>query len=346
MKKLNTWMIGLALVSGFASAAGKELHIYNWSEYIDPQILKDFEKKTGIKVRLDLYESNEEMVAKLQAGGVSQYDVIVPSNFIVPTLINLKLVQPLDLKKIPNIKNLDPKFKKLPFDPNNKYSVAYQWGTIGLVYNKDIIKTPPTSWAVLFDPKQATKKFVMFDSIREMMSIALGYQGVDINTVDPAKVKAAGKLLLDTKKNPNFLGFDANVIGKNKVLAGTVAMAVAYNGDAARAMTESPKVGFALPKEGGSIWVDSLMVPAKAPNKDAAMQFINYLLDAKVGAQLSNFIQYATPNKASLPYINPKDRKNSAIYPSDAEIKNLKYIIDLGKDNRLYDEVWTEVKSR
>ncbi|GEM48240.1 polyamine ABC transporter substrate-binding protein [Deinococcus cellulosilyticus] len=346
MKTSKCWMLGLTLISGMAFGAGKELRIYNWSEYMDPQILKDFEKKTGIKVRQDLFESNEEMVAKLQAGGVSQYDIIVPSNFIVPTLINLKLVQPLDLKKIPNLKNLDPKFKKLPFDPNNKYSVAYQWGTIGLVYNKDVIKKPPTSWAVIFDPKQANKKFVMFDSIREMMAIALGYLGHDINTVDPNQVKAAGKLLFDTKKNSNFQGFDAGVVGKNKVLAGTVTMAVAYNGDAARAMSESPKIGYVLPKEGGSIWVDSLMVPAKAPNKDAAMQFINYILDAKVGAQLSNFIQYATPNKASLPYINAKDRKNPAIYPTEAEIKNLKYIVDLGKNNRLYDEVWTEVKSR
>lgn len=340
------WMLTLALMSGFALGAGKELRIYNWSEYMDPKILTDFEKKTGIKVRTDFYESNEEMVAKLQAGGVNQYDLIVPSNFIVPTLINLKLVQPLDLKKIPNIKNLDPQFTKLPFDPANKYSVAYQWGTIGIVYNKDLIKTPPASWAVIFDPKQNKNKFVMFDSIREMMSIALAYQGADINTKDPAKVKAAGKLLLDTKKNPNFMGFDAGVVGKNKVLAGTVQMAIAYNGDAVRAMDESKKVGFVLPKEGGSIWVDSLMVPAKAPNKDAAMQFINYLLEPKVGAQLSNFIRYATPNKASMPFITPKDRNNKAIYPSAAELKGLKYIVDLGKDNRLYDEVWTEVKSR
>lgn len=335
----------MALASvGFAQKP--ELRLFIWSEYIDPAIPKQFEAQTGIRVRIDLYESNEDMLAKLQAGGVSQYDLIVPSDFIVPTLVNLKLVQPIDKSRIPNFKNLDPKFVNPPFDPGNRYSVAYQWGFVGLMYRKDRFRTPPTSWAVLLDPQQQVGPFTLLDSVREMLGIALRYRGGSVNAKDPARVKAAGDLLLAAKKSRQSLGFDGGVGGKNKVMAGQAAAAVVYNGDAVRAMSESPNVAFVLPKEGATLAVDSLMIPAKAPNVAAAYRFINYILDPKVGAQLSNFNRFATPNKASLPFITPADRANPAIYPDAAGMGRLEYILDLGRDTRLYDEIWTQVKSR
>lgn len=293
---------------------------------------------------MDLYESNEEMIAKLQAGGVSQYDLIFPSDFYVPSIIQLRLVQPLDHGKLPNLRNLDDKFKNPPFDPGNRYSVAYQWGTTGLVYRKDKVGKPE-SWAVLFrDPKAP---FILMDSPREMLGNALKYLGYSVNTKNPKEVQAAGQLLLQTKRSRYFLGFEGGVGGKNRVVAGAAAYAVVYNGDAVKAADENPgKVDFAIPKEGATLWVDSMMIPAKAPNPEAAHLFINFILDPKVGAQLSNFNRYATPNKAALPYINPADRKNPAIYPSSELMKRLEFILDLGKDNRIYDEVWTAVKSR
>jgi spermidine/putrescine transport system substrate-binding protein len=167
MKKLIFVLVALSIVfGGTVFAAEKELKVFIWSEYMDEENMpKDFEAATGIKVRLDLYESNEDMMAKLQAGGVAQYDLIVPSDYIMPSLINLKLIQPLDHSKIPNLKNLGTKFQETTFDPGNKYSVGYQWGTVGLMYRKDRIKADDVkSWAILFDPKKDPGPFALIDS--------------------------------------------------------------------------------------------------------------------------------------------------------------------------------------
>ncbi|MCX7601107.1 MAG: spermidine/putrescine ABC transporter substrate-binding protein [Meiothermus sp.] len=342
MKHLLALLGFLALP--LALAQPREMRLFIWSEYMDPAIIKAFEQKFNLRVRIDLYESNEDMLAKLQAGGVSQYDVIVPGDYIIPTLVQLKLVQPLDQSKIPNLKNLDPKFANPPFDPGNRYSVAYQWGMSGIMYRKDRVPTP-TSWSVILGPG-ADKPFVLMDSIREMMGAALRFQGKSINTKNPAEVRAAGQVLLNAKKNPRFLGFEGGVGAKNRLVAGTATYAVVYNGDALKAADENKNVGFVVPKEGAALFLDNLAIPARAPNPQAAHQFINFILDARIGAQLSNFNRYATPNKAALPFINPADRKNPAIYPDAATMAKLEFVLDLGKDTRLYDEVWTAVKSR
>ena len=336
-------LLTLALAS-LAFAQNKEMRLFIWSEYMDPKILEDFTKQTGIRVRVDLYESNEDMLAKLQAGGVSQYDVIVPGDYIIPTLIQLKLVQPFDKSKIPNLKNLDAKFTSPPYDPGNRYSAAYQWGMSGIMYRKDRVPTPK-SWSVILGPG-GSGPFVLMDSIREMMGGALRFLGYSINSKDPKQVQAAGKVLLEAKKSSRFLGFEGGVGAKNRLVAGTATYAVVYNGDAIKAAAENDKVGFVVPQEGAALFVDNMAIPAKAPNPDAAHQFINFILDPKIGARLSNFNRYATPNKAALPYINAVDRKNPAIYPDAKVMEKLEFVLDLGKDTRLYDEVWTAVKSR
>ncbi|MGK0620133.1 polyamine ABC transporter substrate-binding protein [Meiothermus cerbereus] len=339
----RVWVLLLAgLAMGWAQKG--ELRLFIWSEYIDPAILEAFTQRYGYKVRTDLYESNEEMVAKLQAGGVRQYDIIVPSDFYVPSIIRLGLVQPLNHGKVPNLKNLDDRFKNPPFDPGNRYSAAYQWGTTGLIFRKDKV-AKAESWAVLF--KEPKAPFILMDSTREMLGIALRYLGYSVNTRNPKEVQAAGQLLLQAKRSRYFLGFEGGVGGKNRVVAGAASYAVVYNGDAVRAAEENPgKVGFTIPQEGSTLWVDSMMIPAKAPNPEAAHLFINFILEPMVGAQLSNFNRYATPNKAALPHIRPEDRKNPAIYPDAQVMKHSEFILDLGKDNRIYDEVWTAVKSR
>ena len=339
-------LVIVAILAFFTLAfAQKEMRLFIWSEYMDPEIIKAFEKQNNLKVRIDLYESNEDMLAKLQAGGVSQYDVIVPGDYIIPTLINLKLIQPLDKSKVPNLKNLDPKFANPPYDPGNQYSAAYQWGMSGIMYRKDKVQSPPDSWAAILGPK-GSGPYVLMDSIREMMGGALRYLGYSINSKDPKQVQAAGKLLLDAKKSSRALGFEGGVGAKNRLVAGTATYAVVYNGDAIKAAGESKNVAFVVPKEGAALFVDNMAIPARAPNPDAANKFINFILEAKIGAQLSNYNRYATPNKAALAYINKDDLGNPAIYPSEAVKSKLEFVLDLGKDSRLYDEVWTAVKSR
>jgi spermidine/putrescine transport system substrate-binding protein len=349
MKKLILLLMAFSIVfGGTVFAAEKELKIFIWSEYMDEENMpKDFEKATGIKARLDLYESNEEMMAKLQAGGVSQYDIIVPSDYIMPSLINLELIQPLDHSKILNLKNLGPKFRKTSFDPGNKYAVGWQWGTVGLMYRKDRIKDADAqSWAIVFDPKHDPGSFALIDSVREMLGIALLYLGYDFNSVNPKELKAAADLLIQTKKRKSCLGFKGGVGGKNDVVAGVASAAIVYNGDAIQAIAEDPKnLGFVVPKEGSEIWLDSMCIPAKAPNPDAAHKWINWILDPKVNASLSNYNHFATPNEAAMPYLNKEDLDNPGVWPTPEIMKTLVFTKDLGKANRIVDEAWTRAKS-
>jgi len=332
----------MLLASPAAWAQKNKLNLFIWSEYIDPEIISDFEKEYDCKVTVDLYEDNESAMAKLRGGGVSQYDIVVPSDFIIPAMIGLKLLAPIKHDQIPNMKNLDPKFVNPAYDPGNKYSVAYQWGTVGLYVRKGDQPVEQT-WGLIFDPEKSPGSFLMMDSIREMIGSALKYQGYSLNTTSPEELLEARALLLDAKKRS--MGFEGGVGGKNKVLSRTVAAAVVYNGDAVRGMSDDADTEYFVPQEGGVIWCDNLCIPAKAPNRKMSEKFINYILDAKVGAKLSNFNQYATPNQAAREFITPDDLENTAIYPSEEMMGKLEFIIDAGKASRMYDEIWTQVKS-
>jgi spermidine/putrescine transport system substrate-binding protein len=321
-----------------------QLNLYIWSEYIDPEIVKAFETQNNCKVTIDLYEDNESMMAKLQGGGTSQYDVVVPGGYILPAMVKLGLLAPLRRENIPNMKNIDDKFVNPSFDPGNQYSVPYQWGTVGIYMRKKPGQVVDESWAMLFTPGKKAGSFLLMDSIRETMGSALIFKGQSVNTTDKAQLEAIGKVLAETKKRSQ--GFEGGVGGKNKVLAKAVNAAVVYNGDAIKGTKDDPETYYFVPKEGGIIWVDNLAVPAKAPHRDAAEKFINFILDAKIGAQLSNFNQYATPNKAAKEFVAPEDLKNPAIYPAPEMMAKLQFVNDLGDQNRMYDEIWTQVKSK
>lgn len=326
---------------------GKQVNVYMWSEYIDPKILEEFEKETGFKVRLDVYESTEDMQAKLQqAGGDRHYDVVVASDHVIPVLAKLKLIQPLPADKIPNRANVAERFRNPSYDPASRYSLPYQWGTMGLMYRKDKAPQLDPSWAVVFEEDQQPGPFVLIDSMRDMIAAALKYQGQSINARKPEQLKAAGELILKAKHSPKMVAFEGGAGGKNKVASGDATLAIVYNGDAIRALDEDAGLEFVVPKEGTLIWVDAMTIPARAPNPEGACKFINYILDAKVGAQLSNFNRFATPNAQSLPMVDEKDRENPRIYPPDDLVKKMEYLEDLGDDTRLYDETWTAIKSR
>jgi spermidine/putrescine transport system substrate-binding protein len=325
--------------------AADTVTVYMYSEYIDPEIPKAFTAATGTEVVIDTYENQDEMLGKLQSGALAQYDVLVATDVIVPQMIRLGLVQKLDGSKIPNGKNVDAKFRDPAYDKGNAYSWPYQWGTVGLMYRTDVVKGEP-SWAQLLDPGRQPGPFVLMDEMRSTMAMALQYQGKSTNSKDPTEIKAAGELLLKAKKSPKFLGFEGGVGGMNKVLAGEAAMAVVYNGDAVKNLPEDGSCSFAVPKEGSGIWCDVMLLSAKAPNAKAAHAFINHILDAKVGAQLSNFNHYATPNAAAMPFIVAKDRSNPSIYPTPEIMAKLEFQEDVGDAVKAYDEAWTAVKSR
>jgi spermidine/putrescine transport system substrate-binding protein len=341
------WILALAATAALAHASeSAQLTVYMYSEYIDPAIPKQFEQATGTAVRVDVYEAQEEMLAKLRAGGASQYDVIVASDVVVPTLIKLGLVRKLDQARIPHRQNVDEQFLDPEFDPGNAYSWPYQWGTVGLMFRKGVVDPKHLTWATVFDPALQPGPFVLMDEMRTQLALALHHLRKPMNSRAPADLKAAGELLIATKHRHKCLGFDGGVGGKNKVLSGEAALAVVYNGDAVRAMAENDQVDFVVPEDGGLIAVDNLLICSGAPNPDAAHAFIDYILDAKVGAQLSVFNHYATPNKASRELMPKPELANYAIYPPERIMRVLEYLQDVGADSKLYDEVWTAVKSR
>ena len=342
LKRLMVTVAAL-LVTVSAYAQKNKLNVFIWSEYIDPAIVSDFEKQNNCKVTIDLYEDNEAMVAKLQGGGDSQYDIVVPGNYIIPVMVKLNLLAELRHENIPNIANLDEKFASPEFDNKNKYSVAYQWGTVGIYARKKDGKSPPHSWSIILEKDQQYGSFLLMDSYREQIGSVLRYKGYSVNTPSVNQIKVARDILRDAKARSQ--GFEGGVGGKNKVLGKAVDMAVVYNGDAVRGMAEDAETEYFVPDEGGVIWVDNLAIPAKAPHRDTAEKFINFILDPEVGARLSNFNQYATPNKASRAFITPADLANTAIYPPAELMSKLQFVVDMGDDEKVYSEVWTQVKA-
>ncbi len=337
----------LVLALSPSAFAADEMRLLIWSEYMPEDFLADFEKDTGIKTRVEYYESMEEMVAKLQAGGKNQYDVVVPSDYIIPAMVKLDLLKELDHSKLPNLKNLDKTFIDPAWDKGNKYTVAYQWGTLGLMYRKDKLKDFDGSWGCMFDPAKREGAFIFIDSVREMLGVAQCAMGMDVNTTSKDDLKKLLDVMLEAKHSKYFAGFDVGTGGRSKVAAGTAVAAIVYNGDALRAVADNPDTCAFLNPKGGTIgWVDNMAVPVGAPSPDKAYAFINWVLEPKVGAKLSNWTQYATPNKAAYPYITPEDFKNPAIYPDKAYMPSIQFIKDLGNDNKMYDQIWTMVKTR
>ena len=337
----------LLAVTGFGFAAEKApVTVYMYSEYIDPKVPEEFEKATGYKLNIEVYEAQEEMLSKLRAGAVNQYDVVVATDVMVKQLVALKLVQALDQKQIPNGKNLDPQLANPGYDPGNAYSYPYQWGTIGLLYQTDKVPAGKPTWKWIYDPAQQIGPFTFMDEMRSTLGITLKFQGKSMNTRAPGEVKAAADLLIATKGSKKCQGFAGGVDGKNKVVAGELVAAVVYNGDAVRALGEKPGLAYAVPVEGSNIWVDNMLVTSKAPNAAGAHAFINYTLDAKVAAQISNFNRYATPVKPAMEFITPEDKANLAIYPDADTMKTLQGLDDVDKDTRLYNEAWTTVKAQ
>jgi ABC-type spermidine/putrescine transport system permease subunit II/spermidine/putrescine-binding protein len=329
---------------GRAAAPRNRLNVLIWSEYIDPKIVQEFEKRFDCRVTLDVFEDIESMMAKLQQGGSSLYDVITPSHYIVPALLRLKLLQEIRHANVPNLANIEPRFGSPTFDPGNHFTAPYQWGTVGIYLRRAKDRQVQHTWGLFFDPSLQPGPFVMVDGAREMIGAALKYRGHSLNSTEPRELLEARSLLLEAKRR--CAGFEGGVGGKNRVLARAAAAAVAYNGDAVRGTREDPQTEYFVPDEGAEIWMDNLAVPAQAPHRDMAEKFINYILEPEIGARVSNFNQYATPNLASLPFISRDDLQNPAIYPSAATMSKLEFLRDLGPALRLYDEIWAQVKSK
>lgn len=343
MKKILAMvLVGmLGLLAGCGNKP-KELRLLNWSDYMPKEVLEGFEKREGVKVIEDTYDSPEAMLSKLQAGGDSEYDVLITSDYTIGSLVRADTIQELDKSKLSNLSGLDPQFSDPAYDPGARHSVVYQWGTTGLAYREDLVKGPVDSWAVIFDPARQVGDFLLLDEMREQVGAALKYLGVSANSTDPAKLAEAQALLLETKKRSQ--GFSGGTSMRDRLIAGDIAVGPAYSGDILGAQAENPKLKYVIPKEGATLWTDNLVILKKSPNQELAYKFINYLLEPEVAAQISNGIGYATPVAAAMDKIEEKD--NPLIYPDAEKRAKLELLSDLGDQAEAYNKVWSEVKSR
>jgi spermidine/putrescine transport system substrate-binding protein len=338
------FMLWIGLLPILAHGAEQQLNLFIWSEYIDPAVVADFEKQHHCQVVIDLYEDESAMMAKLQGGGAEVYDIVVPPDHKVPALINLKLIAPLRHDKIPNLKNIDRKFMDAPYDRGNRFTVPYQWGTLGIYVRKTAAVPLVPSWGILFEASLQPGPFVLMDNARDLLGAALKFKGHSINSTDPGQLKAARDLVLSAKKR--CLGFDGSVGAKNKVLTKTARAAMVYSGEAVRGMGDDAETVYLIPREGSQIWQDNLAILARAPHRELAELFINYALEPKVAARISTFTQFASPNKAAREFIPPETLKNPAIYPPEEVMGKLEFLQDLGARARLYEELWTQIKSK
>ncbi len=312
-----------------------ELRIYNWSDYIAEDTIPNFSKEFGVKVIYDTYESSGEALAKLQAGA-SGYDLMVPSSYSVPVLAGQGLIQKLDPSMLPNYKNVASLFRGQYYDPKNEYAVPWQWGITGLAYRKDKVKGPIDSWSVFHDP-QYKNKITQLDEMRDVIGCWLKYRG---NSVNSTVAEELAKAKEDALKAKSVISSYVSATVKGQLVTGDVWIAQLWNGDTAQAQAESDDIAFAIPKEGTSLWVDTMVIPKGAPNPNAAHAFLNYILRPEVGAAVSDFTGYGSPNQEALGKM-----KSPVPFPTEEEQKILEFQKDLGEASALWDKVWTEIKA-
>lgn len=322
-----------------------EIVVYNWSEYIDPEIYTMFEEEFGISIVEDNFSSNEELLAKLQ-GGATGYALIVPSDYTVSIMKEEGMLAELDQSNVPNLSNLAERFRNLPFDPGNQYCAPYQWGTTGLGYIDGEVETP-TSWAVLFEPDPNAPTYgrtTMLDDVRESFAAALVYLGYDINTTDEAQLEEAKNLLIQAK--PGLAGYDSDTF-EDQLASGENLLAHGWNGDFLVAQEENENIAYTVPEEGGVVWVDNICIPSTATPEEklAGEMFINFLLRDDIGAMLSEYNYYASPNAASEALLDEEFLSDPAVYPPEAVLDRLQYIRPVGEAESLYQRLWDEIKT-
>ncbi len=355
-KKLKHFIVLFAFFAALAitaclqkqeeKALSKTVTVMLYSEYIDPALLDDFQRKTGYKIKLELYEAQEEMLAKLITAKTGKYDVIIASDVVIQQMIHLGLIAPLNLSLIPNRVNVAQQFRNQKYDPSNAYSLPYLWGTTGILFRGKKIHPDSVSYSMLLDGTITKGTFSLLSESRSMLSMALQATGNSANSTEQTEINKAVEYILQAKNNMNFAGFENSVEGKAKVLSRINGAAIVFNGEAQAAINEDPTLQFVIPKEGSFMWVDAMLLSAKASNVAGAYAFMNYILDANNGARLAKFINYATPNKASLKIIDDNFKNNRVINPNKQEIKRMVFLTDLGEKEKLYDEAWMIVKTR
>ena len=318
--------------------------VYNWGEYIDPEVLTMFEEETGIDVIYEEFETNEILYPKVSSGAIA-YDVVCTSDYMIQRMIENGLLSEINFDNIPNIKNIGQQYmdQSRQFDPENKYSVPYCWGTVGILYNKTMVDEPIDSWSVLWDPKYKDN-ILMQDSVRDAFGVALKYLGYSLNSTDLDELTEAKNLLIDQK--PLVQAYVIDQV-RDKMIGNEAAIGVIYSGEAIYTQKENPNLEYVIPKEGSNIWIDSWVIPKNAEHKENAEKFINFLCRPDIALKNFEYITYSTPNDAARALIEDEDIRNSEIaFPDLSQYDNLETFQYLGTEaDQMYGDLWNKVKS-
>lgn len=353
MKKLVIYALSILLLSvGLlqsrsyidSSEAGSEgtLTIFNWGEYIDPELIAKFEEETGIKVIYETFDSNEALLTKVKSGSTA-YDIIVPSDYMIKKMKDMDLLKKLDKDKLPNFKNLNSKLLNLSFDPNNEYSIPYFWGTLGIVYNPTLLEEDQTfeKWDDLWDPR-LKNNIILVDGAREMLGLSLQSEGYSVNEIDPVKLRLAEKKLELMGSNVRAINNDEKTM---QMVNGEAAVAITFSGSAAGMIDQNEDLVYSVPKAGSNIWFDNMVIPKTAKNEDAAHKFIDFMLRPENAAQNAEYIGYATPVEAALELLPEETTSDEQFYPNDETMENLEvYESQVQQIVQLQNDLFLEFK--
>ncbi len=351
-KRILPALLALAFIGGgfYYSSRGhraseEQVIVYNWGEYIDPEVITMFEEETGIHVIYEEFETNEIMYPKVQSGAIA-YDVVCPSDYMIQKMLDNDLLAEINYDNIPNVKNIGQTYmdKSREFDPENKYSVPYCWGTVGILYNKTMVDEPIDSWSVLWDDKYRDN-ILMQDSVRDAFGVTLKYLGYSLNSTDLDELTAAMNLLIEQK--PLVQAYVVDQV-RDKMIGNEAAIGVIYSGEAIYTQKENPDLEYIIPKEGSNIWIDSWVIPQNAENKENAEAFINFLCRPEIALMNFDFITYSTPNTEARKLIEDEEIRNSTIaFPEDSELEHCETFHYLGDEaDAVYMELWNKVKSK
>lgn len=345
LKLLNLLMcifiVGMLLV-GCSKSPKEEINFFNYGENIDQETIKEFENQYDIKVNMETFDDMEAMYQKVKSEGV-KYDVILVSDALMPRMIKENLLQELDKDKIPNISQMDEEYLDLGIDPGNKYSIPYMFGTVGLIYNKDVVKEDVDSWDILWDEKYKDKVF-MFDTYRDTMGAALKKLGYSLNTVNEKEIEEAKELLISQRKTINpIYGVDN---GTTMIPAGETDINMIWSGEGLNLQDEYPNLVYVVPKEGANFWIDSLCIPSNAKNVEGAQKFINFVSDKESALRIADEIGYTTPNKEARLEQPENVRNNPNAYMPKEIMDRCEIYVDFPKDiKKIYDNAWISIKS-
>lgn len=328
--------------AGTADGA-KRLNVFSWADYLHPNAISDFEKKYGIQVTYDTFASNETLLARLEAGPVD-YDIVVPSNYVITKMLKLKLLQRIDHERIPNYKYVMDRFRRLAYDPGNRFSIPYTFGSTGIAFNKEAYEavgsTGPVDWDAFWDTRFA-HRITLLEDARETLGCALKRRGFSFNSVVPKELYIARDDLIQQK--PLVMAYTSDQVIQS-LASGDALLSICFSGDALQARRENPSVRYIIPKSGSAMWFDNMCIPAQAPHVEAAYLWMNYILDPDVSSQLTNHTYYPTPNTGARSKVNPELLADKTIYMTEDVMDICEEFADIGDGIFLYDRCWTELK--